>query len=281
MTSHSTLSKPGTSRGRSASVPGSVSSSFRQGIWMISFIGDGRRRYRARQTYRLAWRAPRSPGRSRARSRAARAEPLGARRPRRQDRLRAAVRGLRDRVLRLPDVPGLRLVLLAAVGPRSRCTATRSSSTGFRYPTEHPLAIAAGAILQLFGGWGDRLWVALILASFLVLVAGVYRLGRIAAHAARGRGRGGAAADPLRLPVPGRARLHRHPLHGAGRVGGDASRRSRPRRGRPGAGPARAARACCGPRRGSWRRCTGCWVAWKATWRQRFILRGAGGDRSA
>src|SRR3954447_2527916 len=52
---------------------------------------------------------------------------------------------------------------------------------GFRYPTEHPLAIAAGAVLQLFGGWGDRLWVALTLASFLVLVAGVYRLGRLAA----------------------------------------------------------------------------------------------------
>jgi hypothetical protein len=52
---------------------------------------------------------------------------------------------------------------------------------GFRYPTEHPLAIAAGAVLQLFGGWGDRLWVALTLASFLVLVAGVYRLARIAA----------------------------------------------------------------------------------------------------
>src|SRR3954447_18560277 len=52
---------------------------------------------------------------------------------------------------------------------------------GFRYPTEHPLAIAAGAILQLFGGWADRLWVALILASFLVLIAGVYRLGRLAA----------------------------------------------------------------------------------------------------
>src|SRR3954471_17607871 len=52
---------------------------------------------------------------------------------------------------------------------------------GFRYPTEHPLAIAAGAILQLFGGAADRLWVAMSLASFLVLVAGVYRLGRIAA----------------------------------------------------------------------------------------------------
>src|SRR4051794_23526945 len=47
---------------------------------------------------------------------------------------------------------------------------------GFRYPTEHPLAIAAGAVLQLFGGWGDRLWVALTLAAFLALVAGGYRL---------------------------------------------------------------------------------------------------------
>ena len=38
MISHSTVSNPGTWRGRSASVTGRVSSSFRQGIWMISFI---------------------------------------------------------------------------------------------------------------------------------------------------------------------------------------------------------------------------------------------------
>src|SRR6266545_2992954 len=38
MTSHSTTSKPGTSRGRSASVAGSVASSLRQGIWMMSFM---------------------------------------------------------------------------------------------------------------------------------------------------------------------------------------------------------------------------------------------------
>ena len=38
MTSHSTASKPGTSRGRSRSVTGSASSSFRQGIWMMSFM---------------------------------------------------------------------------------------------------------------------------------------------------------------------------------------------------------------------------------------------------
>jgi hypothetical protein len=52
---------------------------------------------------------------------------------------------------------------------------------GFRYPTQHPLTIAAGFVLQFFGSWADRLWVAMILASFMVLVAGLYRLGRIAA----------------------------------------------------------------------------------------------------
>jgi hypothetical protein len=52
---------------------------------------------------------------------------------------------------------------------------------GFRYPTEHPLSILFGAVLSLFGSIGDRLWVLLILATFLALVAGVYRLGRLAA----------------------------------------------------------------------------------------------------
>src|SRR3954466_15715308 len=52
---------------------------------------------------------------------------------------------------------------------------------GFRYPTEHPLAIAAGALISLAGRSADRLWIALIFASFLALVAGVSRLGRLAA----------------------------------------------------------------------------------------------------
>jgi hypothetical protein len=50
---------------------------------------------------------------------------------------------------------------------------------GFRIPTEHPLAIAVGAVLALFGQVGDRLFVGLILASYLWLVWGVYRLARI------------------------------------------------------------------------------------------------------
>jgi len=52
---------------------------------------------------------------------------------------------------------------------------------GFRYPTEHPLSIFAGALLSLLGRSGDRIWVLMILASFMSLVAGIYKLGRIAA----------------------------------------------------------------------------------------------------
>src|SRR5215218_5740592 len=48
---------------------------------------------------------------------------------------------------------------------------------GFRVPTEHPLAIAVGAVLSLLPS-GDRLFIALILASFLWLICGVYRLAR-------------------------------------------------------------------------------------------------------
>src|ERR687886_557681 len=50
---------------------------------------------------------------------------------------------------------------------------------GFRVPTEHPLAIAAGAVLSLAGEAGDRLWIALTFAAFLALVAGIYRVGRV------------------------------------------------------------------------------------------------------
>jgi hypothetical protein len=51
---------------------------------------------------------------------------------------------------------------------------------GYRMPTQHPLATAAATVLDLFGGAADRLWILLILASFVVLVAGVYRLGAVA-----------------------------------------------------------------------------------------------------
>jgi hypothetical protein len=50
---------------------------------------------------------------------------------------------------------------------------------GFRVPTEHPLAIAVGALFSLLGEGGDRVWVGMTLATFLWLVWGIYRLGRL------------------------------------------------------------------------------------------------------
>jgi hypothetical protein len=49
----------------------------------------------------------------------------------------------------------------------------------YRAPTEHPLAIAFGVLCSLFGQGGARLMVLGSIASFVALVAGSYRLGRV------------------------------------------------------------------------------------------------------
>lgn len=49
----------------------------------------------------------------------------------------------------------------------------------YRGPTEHPLAIAFGAFCSIFGQGGARLVVLGSIASFVALVAGTYRLGRL------------------------------------------------------------------------------------------------------
>ncbi len=48
----------------------------------------------------------------------------------------------------------------------------------YRAPTQHPLGLVFGAFFALFGRGGDRLMVLATLISFIVLVAGLYRLGR-------------------------------------------------------------------------------------------------------
>jgi hypothetical protein len=50
----------------------------------------------------------------------------------------------------------------------------------YRAPTQHPLAVAFGAVLSLFGDVADRIMVWCTLASFVALCAGVYRLARTA-----------------------------------------------------------------------------------------------------
>jgi hypothetical protein len=49
----------------------------------------------------------------------------------------------------------------------------------YRGPTEHPLAIAFGAFCSIFGEGGARLMVFGSIASFVAVVAGCYRLGRL------------------------------------------------------------------------------------------------------
>ncbi|MBI5105413.1 MAG: hypothetical protein HZB46_10630 [Solirubrobacterales bacterium] len=57
---------------------------------------------------------------------------------------------------------------------------TLPSFDAYRAPTEHPLAVAAGAVVSLFGDAAPRVWLALVIACFCGLVAGMYRLGRTA-----------------------------------------------------------------------------------------------------
>ncbi|HWC27858.1 MAG TPA: hypothetical protein VG474_14810 [Solirubrobacteraceae bacterium] len=54
------------------------------------------------------------------------------------------------------------------------------SFTAYRAPTEHPLAIAFGALLVPLGDGADRVMVACTVISFLALVAGLYALGKTA-----------------------------------------------------------------------------------------------------
>jgi dolichyl-phosphate-mannose-protein mannosyltransferase len=49
----------------------------------------------------------------------------------------------------------------------------------YRGPTEHPLAIAFGVLCSVFGDGGARLVVLGSIASFVAVIAGLYRLGRL------------------------------------------------------------------------------------------------------
>jgi hypothetical protein len=54
------------------------------------------------------------------------------------------------------------------------------SFDAYRTPTEHPLAVAFGAVLSPLGDAAPRVWLAVTVFAFCLLVAGVYRLGRAA-----------------------------------------------------------------------------------------------------
>ena len=155
------------------------------------------------------------------------------------------------RLLRPPDVSPTTTATTRCSGAARCCTATLPSFDAYRAPTEHPLAIAFGALLvarrrrrrphhgrrdvRVVRRSSPRACTASRAASFTPLV------GLVAAA---------LLLHALRLPVPRRARVHRHPVPRAGRLGGRA-------RGRAPA-PRHAASSCCSPRPGCCARRRGC-----------------------
>src|SRR3954453_1853894 len=140
---------------------------------------------------------------------------------------------------------------------------------GFRVPTEHPLAIVAGVLLSLLGEHGDRVFIAMILVSYLALVAGVYRLGRvaftplvgvIAAVLLMSRFDYGFLAARGYIDIPYMALV----------VWAAAVEARTPRRGVP-VLLLLAAAGLLRPEAWVLAALYWCWVAWKATWRQRLL----------
>jgi hypothetical protein len=143
---------------------------------------------------------------------------------------------------------------------------------GFRVPTEHPLAIAAGAVLSLFGDAGDRLWIAVIFATFLWLVWGVYRLGQvcftplvggIAAVLVLTRFDFGFLAARGYIDIPYMALV----------MWAAVLEARRPRRGVP-VLLLLAAAGMLRPEAWVLAGLYWLWLAWRATWRQRFLYAG-------
>jgi hypothetical protein len=81
--------------------------------------------------------------------------------------------------LRFPTYPNYD-AYSALVWGRELLHGTAPGFDGYRAPTEHPLTVAAGALLALAGPDADRLLVGATLAAFVALAAGLYRLGATA-----------------------------------------------------------------------------------------------------
>ena len=138
---------------------------------------------------------------------------------------------------------------------------------GFRVPTEHPLAIVAGALLSLLGDAGDRVWVAMILASYLWLVAGVYRLGRVAFTPLIGAAAAGLLLTRFDFAFLA-ARGYIDIPYMAIVVWAAALEARRPRRGTP-VLLLLAAAGLLRPEAWVLAGLYWCWLAWRATWRER------------
>ncbi len=180
------------------------------------------------------------------------------------------------RLLRLADVSPTTTATTRCSGAARCCTGTLPSFDAYRAPTEHPLAIAFGALLSLVGDDADRVMVGATLASFVVLAAGHVppRRGRRFTPLVGPRRRG-AAVHALRLPVPRGARRTSTSRTWRWSSGRPRSRPSAPRRGTP----VFVLLAAAGLLRPEAWLLSGLYFLWcflPATWPQRVQVRGAG-----
>jgi hypothetical protein len=93
-------------------------------------------------------------------------------------RLAGLIIGTAGRLLRSARRSPTTTATTRCSGAARCCTGTLPSFDAYRAPTEHPLAIAFGALLALVGDDADRIMVGATFASFVILAAGMYRLAR-------------------------------------------------------------------------------------------------------
>ncbi len=74
------------------------------------------------------------------------------------------------------------------------------SFDAYRAPTQHPLWVALGLLLDPFGTSADRVMLGITVASFVALVAGVYRLGKVTVSPLVGLVAAGLLLTRLDLP---------------------------------------------------------------------------------
>jgi hypothetical protein len=146
------------------------------------------------------------------------------------------------------------------------------SFDGYRTPTEHPLSILVSIPFVLLGQGGDRVFLFVIVASFVALAAGLYRLGRLSFGALVG----GVAAVLLvtRFDFPFlAARGYIDIPYMALVIWAAALEVARPRRGLP-VFLLLTAASLLRPEAWILIGLYWLWFAWKATWRERILYAG-------
>src|SRR3954453_14197299 len=146
------------------------------------------------------------------------------------------------------------------------------SFDGYRTPTEHPLALLVSIPFVLLGQGGDRVFLFVIVASFVALAAGGYRLGRLSFGALVGGVPAVLLVTRFAFPFLA-ARCYIDIPYMALVIWAAALELARPRRGLP-VFLLLTAASLMRPEAWVLIGLYWLWFAWKATWRERILYAG-------